>query len=213
MSGVAEAQRQAEAVRAVRLARERSLLPAQGAEGATAELEFAIECCVATIADQEQGVQWCAALKAGDLQDEFGELLSYGGAEADAAADFCGELRRACAELYGAGVAAEAALNAPTRGEYCLCEREMPTTRHHLYPRDEHPRLLRRGMHRAALNTTVAMCRPCHDAVHEHISNVDLADQFETVEKLLTHEEVYKFARWASREKVRTLADSYTVLR
>ena len=108
--------------------------------------------------------------------------------------------------------AAEAERDALPAGSCALCERVMPTTRHHLHPRDEHARLLRRGVKtRAQLNATVPMCRPCHDCVHEHISNADLADVYNSVEKLLECDSIHRFARWASTQRARKMADGHDV--
>jgi hypothetical protein len=88
-----------------------------------------------------------------------------------------------------------------------LCERPMPLTIHHLYPREEHDRLLRRQgstltrydllvVHRAWL------CRPCHSSVHRLIPNRTLADEYYSVSKLLDHEGVRKWVGYAAKQRV-----------
>jgi hypothetical protein len=108
-------------------------------------------------------------------------------------------------------------------GECALCERYMKLTRHHLVPKSTWNRLERlilsgnsgdflrhiqfaspkptTGEIRTALSfQTVHVCRPCHNQIH-HIDNMDLALQYNTVEKLLSVENIYKFARFASKQK------------
>lgn len=85
----------------------------------------------------------------------------------------------------------------------------MPTTRHHLHPREEHARLLRRGATKAALRATVPLCWPCHDCVHEHLEPEELADEYYTLEKLLEHPRVHAFAKWASSQRARRVEDGH----
>lgn len=84
-----------------------------------------------------------------------------------------------------------------------LCERKMPLTSHHLLPRSEHDRLVKRGRFTLEeCRTRIArLCRPCHSAVHRAAPLAALAEQYNTVERLLELDEVAKFARWASRQR------------
>lgn len=48
---------------------------------------------------------------------------------------------------------------------------------------------------------TADLCRPCHSVVHKHHSNLELAEKYNTVEKILTDENIYKFCKWQSKQK------------
>jgi hypothetical protein len=54
--------------------------------------------------------------------------------------------------------------------ECSLCERVMRTTRHHLYPRETHDWMLKKGLQQAVLQSTIPLCRMCHSAIHRFVS-------------------------------------------
>ncbi|KAN0062640.1 hypothetical protein ACQY0O_004830 [Thecaphora frezii] len=85
-------------------------------------------------------------------------------------------------------------------GECQLCERSMLLTAHHLIPRERHEMLLKRNVFtKHEMKTRIAwLCRACHSAVHKLIPTSELATEYNTVEKLLEHEDVYRWARYAS---------------
>lgn len=58
-----------------------------------------------------------------------------------------------------------------------------------------------RTLVRRALNQTCVVCRQCHRAIHRTHDNLTLALHFNTVERLLQDSDIYKFARWASKQK------------
>ena len=92
-------------------------------------------------------------------------------------------------------------------GECELCERLMPLSEHHLIPRTLHATYARKGTHtlgwlRSRANIAM-LCRQCHTAVHNHINHEDLGAKFDTVEKLLEHEAVFKWSSYASKLKER----------
>jgi len=55
---------------------------------------------------------------------------------------------------------------------------------------------------RATLARTCNICRPCHSAVHRAHDNMTLARSYNTVEKLIEDETVFKFSKWASKQRV-----------
>mmetsp|Transcript_14469 Transcript_14469/g.20402 ORF Transcript_14469/g.20402 Transcript_14469/m.20402 type:complete len:263 (+) Transcript_14469:308-1096(+) len=57
------------------------------------------------------------------------------------------------------------------------------------------------SLFRSILNTTCNVCRPCHSAIHRAHDNVTLAEEYSTVQKLLGDENVYKFCKWASKQR------------
>eukprot|EP00466_Bigelowiella_natans_P017935 jgi/Bigna1/62113/fgenesh1_kg.30_\ len=76
------------------------------------------------------------------------------------------------------------------RTDYCsLCSRmDGKMTFHHLIPRATHGKrwcFVRYTKEERA--SGVCLCRDCHDQVHKHISEKDLALEFNTLERLQTH--------------------------
>lgn len=51
------------------------------------------------------------------------------------------------------------------------------------------------------LSQVIAICRPCHSAVHRMHDEWQLATEFYTTEKLLECDEVRKFAKWQNKQK------------
>ncbi|EJT99565.1 hypothetical protein DACRYDRAFT_117778 [Dacryopinax primogenitus] len=85
-----------------------------------------------------------------------------------------------------------------------LCARPMPLTAHHLYPRSEHSKLLKRTqLSKAQLQQTLAfLCRPCHSAVHKMLDAPTLAREYASVERLIAHEGLARWAAWAGKQRV-----------
>ena len=73
-----------------------------------------------------------------------------------------------------------------------LCGREIPPeleSRHHLTPK------LKGGKHGPIAVLHVI----CHGKIHSVLTEGELARDFNTIEKLLTHPEIAKFVRWVAR--------------
>ncbi|MEM9420569.1 MAG: hypothetical protein AAGA25_16195 [Planctomycetota bacterium] len=84
-----------------------------------------------------------------------------------------------------------------------LCGRSgLELTRHHLVPKARHNKPRTQRMHPDVnLNTYVAMlCRPCHAAVHRHLSEQELAEAYHSLEALAGHPEVARFVAWVRRK-------------
>lgn len=82
-----------------------------------------------------------------------------------------------------------------------LCERQIQTTRHHVYPKETHDWLRKKNESHYSvmeLRKTIALCRMCHSAIHRFYSNRDLAVDYCSLELLLESDQVCKFAKWAS---------------
>lgn len=88
-----------------------------------------------------------------------------------------------------------------TNIKYCqLCERDVVRlTRHHLFPREIHNNLRKRGYEEVDLNRCIIICRMCHSYVHKRFSNIELASNYYTIELLLNDEKINKFCQWASK--------------
>lgn len=70
--------------------------------------------------------------------------------------------------------------------EVCeMCEREMRLTRHHLIPKAVHSKYRLKGFTREELSNCALICRGCHNAVHHFFSEKELAEKYNTIEKLL----------------------------
>lgn len=54
---------------------------------------------------------------------------------------------------------------------------------------------------RTVLKTTCDICRPCHSMIHRTHDNMTLANEYNTVEKLLQDSKIYNFCRWANKQK------------
>lgn len=82
-----------------------------------------------------------------------------------------------------------------------ICERFGHMTRHHLYPRELHGTYLKRKLAtEAQLQETIMVCPTCHKTIHRFHSNRELAERYNTLEKLLDDEQIRKYAAWASRQ-------------
>jgi hypothetical protein len=72
-----------------------------------------------------------------------------------------------------------------------LCDRIIPTTQidaHHLIPKS----------HRGT--ETVLLHRICHRQIHALFTETELARQFNTVDKLKSHEEILRFIHWVKQK-------------
>jgi len=54
---------------------------------------------------------------------------------------------------------------------------------------------------RAILHETCDICRQCHSTVHRTHTNMELALNYNSVEKLLEDEQISKFCKWASKQR------------
>lgn len=73
-----------------------------------------------------------------------------------------------------------------------LCERDVAAlTEHHLVPRSR----LRKG----DPVPTVDICSACHRQIHALFSNLELSDEYNTVERLRDHPRMSAFLRWVRK--------------
>lgn len=137
------------------------------------------------------------------------ELLLFGPSQASSTAP-CIVEETFKAALTPMPVASDAAPNVKhkkgTLGECEICERSMPLTEHHLIPRSQHDRLASKGTFTIEeMRSRLAMlCRPCHTAVHSMIPHEDLASRYNTMDRLLEHEAVCRWGKYASKLKERS---------
>lgn len=93
-----------------------------------------------------------------------------------------------------------------------LCERIMPLSKHHLYPKDQHKRLIKqKKMSRdELLANTTEICRPCHSAIHRFFTNRVLADRLHSIELLIEEEKIIDWVKYARKQRTYTKKDSVT---
>ncbi|BFZ65400.1 hypothetical protein YB2330_006566 [Saitoella coloradoensis] len=85
-----------------------------------------------------------------------------------------------------------------------LCARPMPLTIHHLLPRSQHSRLIRRSLftRHECLTRLAYLCRPCHSAIHRIWTNEELAGRWNTVGKIEGDERVRRWVGWVVGQRV-----------
>ena len=82
-------------------------------------------------------------------------------------------------------------------GQCAICGREEILTRHHLIPRTRHRnKRNKREFDRATVKFTVGICQPCHSQLHAVLTEKELERDYRTVDALLSHPEIAKFAEW-----------------
>jgi len=92
----------------------------------------------------------------------------------------------------------------------CLvCERKVRLTRHHLYPREVHKTLLKKGYNNADLLKTIDVCRLCHSTIHRFHSNDELARSYYTLDLLMDDPAFFKYAKWASAQSNHSLSTKW----
>lgn len=85
-------------------------------------------------------------------------------------------------------------------GHCLVCERRVRLTKHHVFPRETHSRLVKKGYDAKALNTTIGICRMCHSTIHRFFTNDELSESYYTLDLLLADEKFLRYAKWASTQ-------------
>jgi 5-methylcytosine-specific restriction endonuclease McrA len=74
-------------------------------------------------------------------------------------------------------------------------------TRHHLIPRSRHGnKRVKRLFSREELQRTVPLCGACHRQVHRTLTEKELEREYNTVEALLSHPDIFRFVSWIERK-------------
>ena len=88
----------------------------------------------------------------------------------------------------------------PAKTNHCqLCERVMiGLTKHHLIPRTRHrkKRSLRQFDLTDMRTRIIWVCRPCHNHIHDVLSEKELAENYNTRQALLEHDDIRRFVDW-----------------
>jgi hypothetical protein len=83
-----------------------------------------------------------------------------------------------------------------------LCQRVVVfRTQHHLIPRTTHRRKKRReGYTQDELNRVIWICAPCHKNIHAVLTEKELAEGYNTIDKLLAYPAIEKFTAWVRKQ-------------
>lgn len=88
----------------------------------------------------------------------------------------------------------------PPKPDRCeLCGRGMALlTRHHLIPRARHRKKRNHRLFgREEVRTRILwICRPCHDHIHDVLSEKEMESGYSTREALLEHPAIRRFVAW-----------------
>jgi hypothetical protein len=62
-------------------------------------------------------------------------------------------------------------------------------------------RTIQKAVRHVLKQQTTDICRPCHSMIHRTHDNMSLAITYNTVDKLLQDEAIYKFSKWCNKQK------------
>ncbi len=82
------------------------------------------------------------------------------------------------------------------------CERTLNLTFHHLIPKKMHRRQhFKKHFTNEQLNLGIYLCRQCHNGVHRLYSEMQLAKEFNTLQRLTSDEQLSKHFSWVAKQK------------
>jgi len=94
-----------------------------------------------------------------------------------------------------------------------MCERKMPLTFHHLFPKKLHKKLASSesdGIPKELLRTVgIMICRPCHSMLHRTFDHELLAGELNSLEAIMERPETQKWVQWAAKQ--RTYPKDHTI--
>jgi len=101
------------------------------------------------------------------------------------------------------GEGADDQLRKPPKPSNCqLCDRKLALTFHHLIPRKVHSRTrFKKDYTKAELNRGVWLCRDCHRTVHRFHDELELAKDFNTLDKLKSCQQLERHLEWQRKQK------------
>jgi len=83
-----------------------------------------------------------------------------------------------------------------------ICLREMRLTKHHLIPVSRHKnKKIKAAFSKEQLKETVNICRECHNQIHALVSEKDMAEEYNSFDKLCSHEGIEKYMNWVRDKK------------
>ena len=86
-----------------------------------------------------------------------------------------------------------------------LCGRENICTFHHLIPKFNHKKKwFKKNFTKEQMNEGIYVCKyECHKEIHNLISEKELGKIYNTLEKLLAHENIAKYIKFIKKQKLR----------
>lgn len=77
-----------------------------------------------------------------------------------------------------------------------LCEREVEeVSKHHLIPKQKGGKY----------GPTTDLCQPCHKTIHHTFTNKELAEKYNSIEKLQSAKALQKYLHWIKKRKIERL--------
>ena len=84
-----------------------------------------------------------------------------------------------------------------------FCGRECALTFHHLIPKKLHRRVrFKKTFTREELNEGLAVCRQCHDGIHDIYDEMTLAKTRASPELLSSDPQLRKHFRWVAKQRI-----------
>ncbi len=79
---------------------------------------------------------------------------------------------------------------------------DTPLTRHHLLPQSRHdkPRFARHFTREEGRSRIALLCKACHSFIHSIFTEKELEQNYNTLEALVAHPEVGRFAAWLAKK-------------
>eukprot|EP00209_Acetabularia_acetabulum_P000816 EC095576.1.p1 GENE.EC095576.1~~EC095576.1.p1 ORF type:complete len:151 (+),score=0.51 EC095576.1:2-454(+) len=83
-----------------------------------------------------------------------------------------------------------------------MCQRYTFLTKHHLIPKSTHKQMKKKGLSAEQLMQYAYICRQCHSAAHHYITNKEMAEYYNTIERIMENQHIQAFVKWNSKQKV-----------
>lgn len=88
------------------------------------------------------------------------------------------------------------------QGSCACCGRMTTLTFHHLIPRKLHRRTaFKKRYSREELNQGIAVCRACHNGIHDLYNEMQLAKEFSNLNALLADAALQRHFAWVAKQK------------
>ena len=84
-----------------------------------------------------------------------------------------------------------------------ICNRQLPekgVSHHHLIPREI--KLSKRRSKEVNRRETISIHPVCHKKIHSQFTNRELANKYNTVEKIINQPSIKKFVEWVSKKPI-----------
>ncbi len=83
-----------------------------------------------------------------------------------------------------------------------MCGRDLPTTSHHLIPKQIHSKSWCKKMFTKdeMKNRRANLCGDCHPYLHRKFTHGELGKLYNTIDKILTNEKVNKFIKFVKKQ-------------